>query len=228
VAALKDLDLELGIKLLNELEGREIKENSLYREIERENKKLELFFPGDTLLYSQLMRLDSVSKDSSVQLALNSASHSQPFFMYWRANRLFDLKRYDESVAVCKELMATCNENYIIPLLLAAGLRETGKYNQCDSVYDKILNENTEAVHALLGKTRLYYRSKQIEKCSEPALDAWKIDSLNASSLEAFILYNHVQKKSAETQRLWKKLLRQYPEESEQIERISTETGLKK
>lgn len=195
-------DYSSMLKELNDLEGKEIEDRSLYADLLKATELLSSYFPSDTFLAVQRKY-----GDSSGILSLNelqkfvAANPDDIFASISLSSTLFDKKEYLMADTLLSNVLNKMPTHLTALALMTTLKRELNQFNESISYCDKLLLINKESVYGMSSKARTYLKMKKDKEAlllASEARDINRDDPYNLATLAMAYHFNNMTKQRDE------------------------------
>jgi predicted Zn-dependent protease len=191
IASFRNQDIPTFFSLLQELEGKQVEDLSLYSEIKQMANHAPEYFPSDSLMAiaEKYHSLDSIPVAVYREYI---PTHTAEVFPSWQyASMLFDQKNFSACDSVLTEVLEQ-DHDYTPALMIKSTLKR--ELNQLDSSHyycDRLLSLNNESFYGTASKARTFLKQKKDKEGMDWALRNFELRKNDPYSIATLALAYH-------------------------------------
>jgi predicted Zn-dependent protease len=191
VASFRDQDIPTFFSLLQELEGKQVADLSLYSEIKQMANQASGYFPSDSLMTiaNKYHSLDSIPVSFFREYI--PAHNTEVFAAMQYSSILFDQKNYPACDSMLTGILLE-DHDYTTALMLKSALKK--ELNQLDSSHyycDRLLSLNAESFYGTASKARTFLKQKKDKEGMDWALRNFELRKNDPYSVATLALAYH-------------------------------------
>lgn len=207
MAAFYNQDFETMQKAFENLKGKQIDDEDLFREVNNVLQKSDEYF-GDDSLNSLLHKYnDDFSKiPDKVVMQFIDSNQVDIYVMTGYASRLNEQSKYAASDSLLQKALGITPDYLPALEVMASTKRMENQLDESINYCNKILSINKESVYALASKSRTLLKQKKDEEALSTAKNALLLNETDAYSMSSLLLVYHFTNKSKEKEALMNKL----------------------
>ncbi|MDP4263464.1 MAG: hypothetical protein Q8941_13135 [Bacteroidota bacterium] len=202
IASFHNQDMESFVKMVGELQGQKVEDESLYNEINGLIAKVPNYVPGDSLMafYTKYHSFDSIPEGVYREYLSTHQDELFPALRY--ASVIFNNKQY----RACDSLLDRILEKdpaYPEALYMKTSIKR--ELDQLDSAHyycDRILSLNKESTYGMASKARTYLKQKKDAEGLQWALKSNEPDPAEPYSMATLALAYHLNNQPGERDKL--------------------------
>jgi tetratricopeptide (TPR) repeat protein len=202
IASFHNQDIETFYKMIQDLQGKNIEDEDLYREINGLIEKASNYFPNDSLLvlYNKYHSFDSIPQ--AVYYGYVSAHPDQLFSETRYASVFFDKKQFNTCDSLLNAILQK-DATYAGALYMKTSVkRELDQFDSAHYYCDKILSLNKESSYGMASRARTFLRQKKDAEGLRWALKSNEPDPAEPYSRATLALAYHFNNQAAERDKL--------------------------
>lgn len=208
IAAAHNHNFVLSSVAYHRIEGKEIKDDELFKNLQSSIELVGADFPEDTTLINRI-----IAHKDSTEAMMNIYDHlafkdnvDQNVAGVYIASMLYDRELYTEADKLLSKVLLNRTGYYPALTMLASVKRSLKEYDMAIAICDRLLDENTEDVSVIAQKSRIELKRNQDDKAAEYAAQAMRINPEDTYALEAQAMVDYYANRKAECTKLIAKI----------------------